>query len=961
MRTHLSLLFLTCAATLLGGDSSETEFHNPTLVNLEGDPSNIVNESVNIVTGDFLESDVDLVIPGPEPISIERSHVSSNGKRSLIYHSWNLNHQGKLDLHGEKAYVTDQFGSQMKMRNEGKERNVRKYRIDKSSWLSWMTNSGSGEISGRTNPNNRNLYHNSAHTILRKGNGEEYYYKHRKDSEYFLDYILRPNGNQTSYVFDKNKKLVKIEAKNGQGEVFSSVDLVHPEGKDFRKNPRTEIYSSDGRKVLYHYEGSYGVYHITEVNRPNAPTVKYEYHSDLSKLIRKKLPDQRTLENEYYTTKVKSVDGVKIKKLEHGDPSLGRVMIQKAPVGTDSNPIITHRYFYDIKAKSVGDNGEKNILQGITTAYDALMNKTVYHHSKRHRLTQIEKFDKDELYSVEKVEWGDQNTREAVNLMSRTYEDANGNIQFSRNYTYDDYGNVIEDRLSGILTGREQNPMDECLVKTFVYSDDGKNHLLEENDGRKITKYDYYPRNNQIKKKCVISDGNTILRTFYDYDKNGTAILEIVDDGSENDINDLTNVTERHIKQVVPGTNGLPKIIEEKYLDLASGQECLLKKVINCFSIEGWLTKQEQYDSNGEYLCTLFWEYNKLGKVTKECDALGQETIRRYDANGNCIFEQGPRTDVHKEMAYDFSNRLIREEIIFSDGTNLSTHHKYDLCSNRIATIDPYGNETKYEYDSFGRCMKIIQPATPDEENQLVSSTKSVKFDLMSHPTLLIDERGGETHCTYTLQGKPIDKTYPDGSQEFFEYTLDGLLTKNVAKNGMITVYEYDALGRETQKEEYSSTGETLSSHETIYNAFHKLSEIDSEGAVTQYEYDGAGRLIRLIKGKKETEYHYDTLGREWKTLEWVNDYEALVKMQEYDLLDRIIEERTEDLSGNIYRRTQYEYDASGNQTHVWNDGQLTLTQYNPLGEVIQVTDAEGNSTRTHIQYDFLISCFERY
>ncbi|MCC5736385.1 hypothetical protein, partial [Klebsiella pneumoniae] len=117
---------------------------------------------------------------------------------------------------------------------------------------------------------------------------------------------------------------------------------------------------------------------------------------------------------------------------------------------------------------------------------------------------------------------------------------------------------------------------------------------------------------------------------------------------------------------------------------------------------------------------TLFWKYNSHGKVIEEIDALGRIITRRYDDNDNLIYEEGPRSDCRKHFKYDAMNRLISEEEIHDDGVRLVTRHCYDHLGNRIRTYDPYDNETCFEYDAFGRMIKVIGPPKLNVRSEVV-------------------------------------------------------------------------------------------------------------------------------------------------------------------------------------------------------------------------------------------------
>src|SRR4029078_4407848 len=100
---------------------------------------------------------------------------------------------------------------------------------------------------------------------------------------------------------------------------------------------------------------------------------------------------------------------------------------------------------------------------------------------------------------------------------------------------------------------------------------------------------------------------------------------------------------------------GLPEVIVEKCLDLATGQALLVHKVVNTYTNNGRLATQTHYDNTGALAYVLCWEYDSMGNIIKETDALSRSIERKFDANGNCVFEQGPNPDYHKEYIYDFA------------------------------------------------------------------------------------------------------------------------------------------------------------------------------------------------------------------------------------------------------------------------------------------------------------------
>jgi Domain of unknown function (DUF6531) len=104
-RLHLRVFicsFLLIAHSLVADDgdfeviSKSSELLDPqsnsSLAAFEREPSSIVEGCVNVITGDFFESDADLILAGHDPLTVERSYCSSDNRIGSLLHSWVHNH-----------------------------------------------------------------------------------------------------------------------------------------------------------------------------------------------------------------------------------------------------------------------------------------------------------------------------------------------------------------------------------------------------------------------------------------------------------------------------------------------------------------------------------------------------------------------------------------------------------------------------------------------------------------------------------------------------------------------------------------------------------------------------------------------------------------------------------------------------------------------------------------------------
>jgi YD repeat-containing protein len=434
----------------------------------------------------------------------------------------------------------------------------------------------------------------------------------------------------------------------------------------------------------------------------------------------------------------------------------------------------------------------------------------------------------------------------------------------------------------------------------------------------------------------------------------------IKDDGSKKNFNDLEDVKERLIT-VITLTNkdpvdkknpvGLPKTIEEKYWDLELKSEVFLKR-IECHYHEGHLCRQDHYDAGNKFCYSLSWEYDAHGNITKEVNAEKYEITKEYDRNDNLKIEKGPRPGDSKEYKYDYANRLIEVKHL-SDGRQFVTEYSYDFLGNRIAVVDHFKNKTEYTYDEFNRLEKTIYPFISSGES-IFQPVSEMSYDINNNLISMSEPGEWKTTYSYNSRGKPITKTHPDGRIEKFEYYLDGTLAKTIAPNNRPTTYKRDFLGRVIEE----STSEIVQTY--TYKGSHLIAQTDGEGTLSEYTYDGAGRLTSETCGKSKKTISYDTLGRIEKITQSFgeNPKEVSIQAFAYDFLNHIIEERLEDDDGKILQSISYQYDELGNREEtrrLTDQGeQITKIKYNGLSQPINITDAQGHVTHIHYHYDSL-------
>jgi RHS repeat-associated protein len=890
------------------------------------------------------------------------------------------------------------------------------------------TNCGEGIISARNNLKNAGMTILNGNATINMPNGFKYTFERTDNAEgnevYLLKAEQKPNGHWLYYERDDAGRITSIKLKNSTGNrEFSSLSLKHESYENLKKEKLDwEIEASDGRKIKYklkkltkkHEDGSKKRYYcISEIERPNGPKEKYTYTliSGIPKMIWKERPDKRVLVLDYYSLSGnEEVGGQTVQVNSHKRYLNGRIKKIDAPVGENDEivPVCSLVYKPNIKRKSnetaSTEYFDKDIIDGSTYVYDALNHQTKYEYDDKFRLTSIKKYtgsskDNYKSYSEEKILWstkekpgekilpGNEKTPiEEGYLLGKFVRRGSDHVVYhGHQYEYDKFGNIEKDTFFGNITGHSKpivwdgdSPQDnrcDRYATTYEYSKSDVLHLMtkQTEDNGKGVKYTYKPGTDLLASKLITDNGKICIRNFYEYDEDAILTKTIVDNGTTDNKEDLTGVTERHISKIYPTESqpyGLPARIEDYYYDPETKKEVNLKWTYNKYSREGYLEKQEVYDSEGNFAYLLEWKYNDHGLVTYEKNAEGHVTKKAYDDNDNLIEEEIPYSANYESSdkpiyvdrkilhTYDKGNRKTSTTIT-TDGIPQTTFYKYNSLSNCTSSTDIYGNDTHYTYDEFNRVTKTVYPKIPTENGSMITPSTSQEYDILGNVILFTDQQGTITRKAYNVYGKVTNVWYSDGTQESFAYNLDGTLRKSVACNGVATHFKTDYLGRVTSTEIYSAKGILLSSTEAEYDAFHLLKSKDASGNITHYKYDGAGRLISEQCGEHFKTYEYDPMGRVSVTKEWYGDTPNAfrAKIQSYDKLDRIISEKCVDgETQEEYQICHYSYDSDGNiiiqKVQTSDKLSKTKTYYNCFKQPVQIIDAAGIPTYIHYNKD---------
>ncbi|SCA62460.1 Uncharacterized protein SCG7109_AA_00490 [Chlamydiales bacterium SCGC AG-110-M15] len=998
----LSLLIFISFSNSVSADNKEASG-----MDLLSAPSAFVNGSVNTISGTYCESHTDFIVPGPTPIQVTRTY-STGVRHTSLSGGWSS---------GQLCYLQSYRAQNIEATRRGRNPPIPGTIIAENAMgaalvyftkdtrlsanmemhvpahVRGLTNCTGGEISGRTNCKNSRVDEERGDCSIIAADGSRRVYEtiesrlnKSRPGERQLVKEEQTNGNTLEYSYNEMRNLTKIVSK-AKGSEKEQTYLKHQ--ANFSQNPKSyEVKGSNGRWAQY-FLGESPLAHkgtvtlarpIKKVVSSDGPTVHYTYDEKRSmnsgKLLRVDYPNDRYLINEYYDNYDDHLGERKIDRIHKWtDPRIGRVKRQLAPVGTTNEPVEIYNYEYFVKNLSEDVNQAQLPGAGRTDVRDAYQNLTRYHFTELQRLDKVEHFQKknkeDQLNHIEKMLWGKITGPDATNLLAHITLNENYDAVFSKTYTYDKSGNVSVESIWGNLSGKGKEtfefdetgkPIDKEIEGYHVYStysnDDYHVTLSRTEDNGHRTDWVYRENSDVLLAKYESCHGMRYSREFYTYNAAGSLIKTVTDDGSDDSVYHLNNVTMRHITCVTPSDEpvsfGLPLIIEERFLNLETQEQELISKVVNTYNNLGRLVKQDFFNADNEYGYSNKTEYDGKGRPIKLEDTRGEIYISAYDENGNKVFTQGPGTEKYTTYQYDFADRLIQKTEKHRDGKTFSEAYAYDYLGRRVSSRDIYGNTSYLEYDTFGRETRV-RLASISSENGLATPEVQKEYDFLGNCIASTDADGRTEHFAYSVRGDTSRKINVDSTTEEYVYNLDGTLKTHTDIYGTVTENEYDYQGRLICAKQYSAKGQFHSETLNIYDRNHLVQTIDPEGNVSTFQYDNAGRLAAETKGYERKEYAYDSWGRQKAVRVYTGiDDEYIEERKEYDAFNRVILESSYTHLGILQSRQAFTYDIHGRCIEEHKHGQagtgIWTKEYDAHGDLVQLIDALGNKTK--ILYD---------
>ena len=515
-------------------------------------------------------------------------------------------------------------------------------------------------------------------------------------------------------------------------------------------------------------------------------------------------------------------------------------------------------------------------------------------------------------------------------------------------WTYDTYGNILSEMVAPYNAT-------EFIGTTYTYGSNGINLQSITNELGQTTNFSDY---NKYGKPLKITDHKGRLTTD-EYNDWGRLRLRTMPDGTVSSISESWGGTGCYT--VTSSVVGKPKQIvhyDAAGREVRSGSQRYNSQWIFTDKIYGRTGQVQKeslpFKSTEEPTLWNVYEYDEYQRPVSYTEASGKQTTWVY--SGNTMTES-------RNGIWSIKTSNIRGEIwkIQDAGGTITYTYRADGQPSEVAVSG--GMSTTFEYDAYGRRIKIIDPSAGTQTDNVVFNSDGSSVSTHTNPN--------GTIITYSDKyGRTTKVERPGEYTTDYVYNADGLLTSETSSNGTAKSYIYDGYDRVSTMTEIVPDGKWLKKTFAYTTAGSNVSAItyESQSGVigtenftyvngTNLRIGLLGYAVRHLNGENEfgqptsvstggvtRTYTYDAYGMPTRrTMGTVMDYSYSFDPLKGNLMSRTdnLRNQTETFGYDALNRLaviderEITYSDNGNITSIDSVGDMT---YDNSAKPYQVT-----------------------
>ncbi|MCT4687307.1 RHS repeat-associated core domain-containing protein, partial [Vallitalea sp.] len=870
-------------------------------------PLQLVNDPVNIVTGNYYANSTDIIIEDHLPISIERSYNSLSDEIGLLGKGWRWNYETSLQEDTKNNEVTIKYP-------DGHAVTFTKQEVDD-------TYSGPNTVK---------------ETLTKQSNGSfTLEFKNKLTYKYSslgkLTSITDKNNNTVELIYDVKGILTRISSIN------QSLDVQITNGKLIR------VEDEKGRYVAFNYQGNNL---INVQTKKGNKTYTYNQHGIISATD---YNGNTYIQNQYD----------EFGRINWQKDGVGNIITYEYNEATLVNKHVTQstgdqtKYTFDLNMNIIKEEYSDRTTQIFT--YDKYGNKTSitnrkgyktsFQYDDRNNMTKIISpspfnyetiftYDNnDNLTKIQSPDGGEQifiynNNSKIVEHKTKIDK----NTYTTTTYKYDSYGRLLT----------RTNP--EGFITSYTYDMGNLPKTITDPENNKIN----YTYDTLCRIKTITTDYGTTTLSYDNWDN-----ITKITDPLGNITKMLYDAEGNLIKTINPQQynnktgDGDGYIYNYDQMDKLIKQTDPLGNVYKIqYDIRGNKTKEvnpNAYNSSTNDGQGINYEYDIQNRKIKIINSSGKKARIKYDSLGNIIKTIDANNYVESKddgkgitYSYDELNRVAK--IVDPEG-NVINKMVYDKMGRVIKQIDGLGylngNSDKQRYGTlfkYNLAGWLLEKRIPlkKEGSKVFYNLTTYTYDKLGR---VISEKKSNEYVTITSQ----PTTY---NQINYKYDKNNRIIEITDTQGARIIYKYDALGnvltQKTKLEEnkYQEIGYTYDKLGRIITKYIKLNREDLGEDYQVGAQDGNGYI------KAITSYEYDKNGNITKA----TTSEGYSTAYSYDAANRLIA-KTEEVTKNTISQTNVKLEIESPKKKIYEDQTYVYKINSNTGETIKKINAD-------IQYD---------
>lgn len=363
---------------------------------------------------------------------------------------------------------------------------------------------------------------------------------------------------------------------------------------------------------------------------------------------------------------------------------------------------------------------------------------------------------------------------------------------------------------------------------------------------------------------------------------------------------------------------------------------------------------------------TSTFTYDAMNRRLTEANGAGETTRFVYDPAGNLVERTNPDGE-RTGFVYDGLNRLVaiddplrgRSELVHDENGNLAasidgagqvTTFEYDELNRLVKTIDALGGEQEVTYDAGGNVQTLTDAGGQTttfgydaldrvvEVKNPLGATTTFAYDSRDNLVATRDAKGQVIAREYDSLSRPTGVTTPDNTIRF---TLDAAGNAlAVEDNDSKVLLAYDGLNRVVEAKTVAIAGQPEVAITITYDPVgNRRQLLDSEGGVTGFLHDAAGRLTGITAGAAGSiTIEYGPAGR-FRRIAYPNGVESQFSYDGRGQLQSLLHAVP---GGAVHASFTFDQDSRGNVRTLTRPEETLQYTYDALERLTAASTAAG-------------------